>query len=126
MLNDIDRKKPVKGAERVRQDEHMDEALSKKCVTGILIPGTLITDNITTAPRLVGKGNVCRIRITAGNAPAYIAFGDDPTAAPLNAPITSATDPGLELFSAGTYLVVSRGDFIRSSSVATRFEVLPG
>lgn len=118
MPNDIDRKKPVKGAERVRQDEHMDEALSKKCVTGILTPGTIITADISSAPRLVGKGNICRIRVTATT---YVAFGDDSLAA-----VSVATSPGLELFSAGTYLIAARANFIRASAAAARLEILPG
>jgi len=92
---------------------------AKKVIDGLnLMPQTLITSDISAAPVLVGTGNICRIRVTTTT---YINFGTNTMTAP-----TSATQGALELFTAGTYLVVASNSYIMASSNPARVEIING
>lgn len=82
----------------------------------VLAPGKVIADNISTAGVFVGKGKLCRIRVTAAT---FIAFGPAAIGA-----VSATTDPGLELGVAGTYLVIATEDYIRGSASVARLEII--
>jgi len=107
----------IRGKDKIEQLQHQDEANAKKVMGDILVPGEVITDNVSTASVQVGKGNICRIRVTAQ---AYVAFGDDSLGA-----VSATTSPGLEL-QTGTHLVVATDDFIRMSADPDRLEIIEG
>ena len=107
----------TKAAGQIPQEEHFDVANSKKVTGDVLAPGKLVTADTSAAGRLVGKNSLCRIRVTLTT---YVAFGNSNTMAA----VTSTTDPGLELFAAGVYLVTATDDFIRTSAAVARLEVL--
>lgn len=109
-----------KGPEKIRIDEHLDLGSAKgakKVTDSVLVPGTVITADISAAGVLVGKGNLIRIRISAAT---FVAFGSSPSMAA----VTSSTSPGLELNTAGTYMINATDDFIRASANPARVEVI--
>lgn len=114
------RLKNVQGQESANQMEHIVTAGAKLIMGGVLVPGDVITSDPSSAPILVGAGNILRLEFSGT---AYIAFGKDPSTAPTNAAITSSTTPALKLV-AGTYLVVATDDFFASSANPTRIELL--
>lgn len=107
----------VRGSESITQLEHLDAAGSKIVTQGILVPGEVISADISAGGVLVGEGSICRIKVTADT---YISFGNDPASMPA---VTSATTPGL-LLPAGIHLVVATDEFIRASAAVARLEVV--
>lgn len=84
----------------------------------IVTPSSLITSDISAAPTYVGNGNLIRIRVTATT---YVAFGPSTMTAP-----SVTTQNALELFSAGTYLIMANDDYIMASVNPARVEVITG
>lgn len=105
------------GPNKIKQAEHLDDAQSRRVTKGILIPGRVIAPavSIVTAGREVGKGNICRLEVSADT---YVAFGEGDIAA-----VTIATTPAIKL-AAGVHLIVATGDFIRASLVQVRLEII--
>lgn len=66
----------------------------------------------------IGKGKLLRIRVAAT---AYISFA--PLGTAFSAP-SITTDKTIELFTAGTYLVVAEDELLFSSAAIARLEVL--
>lgn len=110
-----------RGASIIPQAEHVQSANAKKVMDSILVPGTVLTDDISAAPVKVGKGNLLRIRVTALT---YIAFDDAPDSDLMSNEIDEESSPALELFEAGTYLVTATGTFVRASADAARIEII--
>lgn len=108
-----------KGPEVMLQDEYVLSANARKVMNDVLVPGAVITDNISSGGVAVGKGNLIRIRVAAAT---FVAFSDDPAIGT----VSSTTNPGLELPVAGTYLVVATGKYVRASANAARLEVVQG
>lgn len=106
-----------RGPNVIVQREHQDQAAARKTMGDILVPGMVITADPSIAPRLVGEGQICRIRVAST---VYVAFGNDSLGA-----VSSTTSPGLEL-ETGTHLVVATGDWIRMSAAPTRLEIIEG
>ena len=89
----------------------ISEALqSLKC------PAKVVTDNISTAAVLIGKGNIIKIHVAADT---YVAFSDDSAFGTVSATTTPAV-----LLNAGMHYVVCTGDYVRASANATRLELL--
>ena len=107
--------KGSKGPSKILQDEHLDEANAQKVVSGILVPGEVVTDDISSAGVLVKKGSLLRISVSSTT---YIAFGASTIGA-----VSNTTSPGLELQS-GVYLVCATDDYIRASADADRLEII--
>lgn len=105
----------IKGPNTIVQDEHLDLANAKKVLGDVLIPGDVITSDASAAGILVGKGNLLRVRVSAAT---FVAFGSDPSMAA----VTNATSPGLELNSAGVYLISCTDDYVRMSVNPARLE----
>ena len=112
----------TRGQEVTNQIEHIDSAGAKMVIGGVLVAGTLIpaASDISTTPYQVKTGTLLRIQVAADT---YVAFGDEPASAPLNAAIDATTSPALKL-PAGYHLVVATGDFIRTSANPTRVEMI--
>lgn len=104
-----------KGPNVINQDEHLDAANARKVTEGVIIPGDVKTDDASAAGVYVGKGNICRIEVTADT---YVAFGADAIGA-----VDSSTSPASKLKS-GISQVVATDDYIRSSAALTRLEVI--
>ena len=109
----------IRGKDKIEQLQHQDEAGAKKVMGDVLVPGRVIppTTNISNDPELVGKGNICRIRVAAQS---YVAFGDESLGT-----VSVTTTPGLEL-AIGVHLVVATDDFIRMSANPARIEIIEG
>ncbi|RLG45243.1 MAG: hypothetical protein DRN81_02365 [Thermoproteota archaeon] len=107
--------KQIKGPDRITQDEHLDSAGAKIVTEGVLIPGRVVTADISAAGVEVLKNSICRVEVTAVT---YIAFGPGDMPA-----VTVATDPGLKL-NPGTYLIAATDRFIRASAAVVRLEVV--
>lgn len=73
-------------------------------------PDSVIAD--ATAAKLVGKGNICRIK-----GPGFVSFGDASVGIP-----SAVTKETIEI-ETGYYSVISSGEYIRTSAVM-RIEVL--
>lgn len=110
----------IRGQETINQVEHVASAGAKLVMGGVLVPGDVLTEDPATAPVKVLAGSILRLQVAADT---FVAFGDDPAAAPLNGPVGAATSPGLKL-PAGYHLVVATGDFMRTSATPTRTEVV--
>lgn len=106
----------IKAAGNIPQAEHLDNGNSKKVTGDVLSPGPVITADISAAGVYVGQGSLLRIRVAAAT---FIAFGDSTIGA-----VTNATSPGLELNSAGVYLVSATADWVRASANPARVEIL--
>jgi hypothetical protein len=105
----------TRGQEVRDQVEHIDSAGAKLVYQGCLVPGQVITDDTSSAARLVGAGSILRIQVGADT---YVAFGDDQLGA-----VTASTSPGLKL-PAGYHTVIATSDWIRTSAALTRLEVV--
>jgi len=112
----------VRGQEVTNQIEHVDSAGAKLTLGGVLVAGTVIpaATDLSTTPTLVKTGTLLRIQVAADT---YVAFGDEPAAAPLSGTIDATTSPALKL-PAGYHLVVATGDFIKTSANPTRVEMI--
>jgi len=106
----------IRGQETINQVEHVASAGAKLVYTNCLVPGTVITADISAAPVLVEPGSILRIQ-TAGDT--YIAFSADDS---LGA-VSSSTSPGLKL-PVGYHVVIATDNFIRASAAVTRLEVV--
>lgn len=110
-------KRVFKTAGVIPQDEHLGSGNCKKVMDGILVPPTqVITADISTTATQVGKGNICRIRVTTAS---FVQFGASTMSAP-----TGSEANSLELATAGVYLVVASDDFIMMSAKPARLEVI--
>ena len=107
----------VRAVGNIKQAEHLDGASARKSTGDVLCAGRLLTADISAAGRYVGTGSLLRIRVTATT---YLAFSDDSAIGA----VSSSTDPGLELFTAGVYLVTATGDWLRGSAAVARLEIL--
>lgn len=103
------------GAEKKAQIRYSDERGADGVSEPVLVQGEVLTGDFTAGAILVGKGSLLRIRVAAT---AYIAFS---SLASLGV-VSSSTTPALELFTAGTYLVRAREDYLRSSAALARVE----
>ena len=88
------------------------KAKAGKALGVLVVPDQIIAD--ATTAKLVGKGNLCRIKGAAGE---FVAFGPDATLA-----IPSVTTKETIETEAGFFIVVSSGDYIRTSA-ALRIEI---
>lgn len=111
------RLRDIRGQETINQVEHVEAAGAKLMMGGVLVPGDLLTDDTSSAPRLVGGGNLLRIEV---GSTTYIAFDDVPANL---ATVDATTTPALKL-AAGVWLVAATGDFVKTSAAATRIEVI--
>lgn len=113
--------KTVKGPNTITQEQHLDSAQAKKVIGDLLVPGTVVppATDISAAAIQVGKGNILRIRVAAQT---YVAFSADPA---LGA-VSATTSPGIELNTAGVYLVVATEEFVRASANPARLEIIGG
>lgn len=109
------RMKSVRGQEIINQIEHVDQAGARLVMGGVLVPGDVITADVSVASVLVGVGSILRIQVGADT---YVAFGDDTLGA-----VSITTTPAIKL-PAGYHLVVATDDFIRASASFTRLEVI--
>lgn len=107
------------GAEKKDQIKYSDERGAGSVTEAVLVQGEVITGDFTAGAILVGKGSLLRIRVAAT---AYVAFSESSA---LGA-VASSTSPALELFTAGTYLVRAREDYMRSSAALARVEKTEG
>ena len=103
---------------KISNERFLDDARSDKVTGDVLCQGTVITDDLTTA-RFVGKGSLLRIRVTALTYIACRASDAD-----LSGAVSVTTSPGLELPTAGTYLVTASEDWIKASANPARVEKL--
>ena len=91
------------------------KAKAHKEMSVLVVPDSVIAD-ATTAVK-VGKGNLCRIKGTAGG---FVAFGDDEAA--LNAGVVDAARKETLETEDGYFIVAASGEYIRTSA-AMRIEV---
>ena len=108
------------GQETANQIEHINKAGAKAVTEPVLVPGEVVTTDTSAAPVFVGRGNLLRIEVTADT---YVAFGEDPSTSPIDVAVTAASTPAVKLPS-GYHLVNATEDFIRTSAVLTRLEVI--
>jgi hypothetical protein len=101
------------------QDEYVLSAGARKVMNDILVPGDVITTDISAGGVAVGKNNLVRIRVAAAT---FVAFSDDSAIGA----VSITTTPAIELPVAGTYLLVATGKYIRASAAAARLEVIQG
>jgi hypothetical protein len=87
-------------------------AKADKAIIVLAIPTLIIAD--ATAAKFVGKGNICRIKGTAGG---FVTFGESTVGVP-----SVSTSETIETES-GFFQVISTGDYIRTSA-AMRIEVI--
>ena len=107
----------IQGQETVNQIEHCHAAGAKLVMSGVLVPGIVITTDPSSAPVLVHKGTILRIQTTAA---LYVAFDDTGALGSVSA----TTSPGLYLPASTISLVVATGDFLATSAAPTRIEAL--
>jgi hypothetical protein len=105
------------GPDQIRRLEHLDASESKKVTDAVLVPGSVITSDSSSAAVLVGIGNLVRIRVTA---PTYVAFGPTSTISA----VSITTSPAIELYTAGTYLIAASDQFMRTSANPARIELI--
>lgn len=101
---------------KMNNERYLDDARSDKVTGDVLCQGEVISANITTAT-YVGKGSLLRIRVASATFIACRA-----TAAELSATVDATTSPGLELNSAGVYLITASEDYIKASANPARIE----
>jgi len=89
---------------------------TQKMTGDILIPGKLVTQDASAAGVQVGKGKLLRIRVAAAT---FLAFGKSDIGA-----VSGTTDPGLELATAGVYLVLATDEYLRCSANPARIEII--
>jgi hypothetical protein len=110
------RRKLTIGQETLNQVEHIFNAGAKLIMGGVLVQGTVITDDPSSAPVLIGIGKVLRIQVAADT---YLAFYPDDSAVTVD----STTSPALKL-PAGYHLVVATDYFLAMSAAPARLEVI--
>ena len=105
----------IQGQESIHQVEHVHAAGAKLVMSGVLVPGVVVTTDTSAAPVKVGIGSILRIKVSADT---YVAFDDDA----LLGVVSVTTSPAL-LLPAGIHLVVASGHFMRTSVLLDRLEV---
>lgn len=100
-------------AGKMEQLAYTEKAKAKKTMDLQVIPDSIIAD--ATAGALVGKGNLCRVKGTAGG---FISFG---TAASMTTP--SALTTNTMETEAKYFLIVATDEFVKTSA-AMRIEVI--
>lgn len=110
------RQKEQIGRETINQVEHVRSAGARLVMSGALVAGDVVTDDVSAAGVFVGAGSILRIEATADT---YVAFGNSAAMAAVD----SSTSPAIKL-PADYSLVVATDDFVRASAAFTRLEVI--
>jgi hypothetical protein len=87
-----------------------------QALQALLIPGKVISANISTGWVQVGQGNILRLQVAADT---YVTFSDDTSG---GVP-TSSTSPAVKVL-AGVHYVLCQAKYVRASANPTRVELL--
>lgn len=111
----------VQGQETIQQVEHNPHSGAKLVMSGIIVPGDLVTADSSIAAVLVGAGSILRIKVTVDT---YVAFSADPADPLIAAATTAASSPAVLLPANTINSVIATADFMRSSALLARVEKL--
>ena len=88
-----------------------------QALQALLIPGKVITANISTGWIYVGRGNILRVQAGADMYVAFSEFDLTTTA------VTVSTSPAVKVIT-GCHYIICQADFVRASANPTRIELL--
>ena len=87
-----------------------------QALQALLIPGKVISANLSSSWVEVGQGNILRIQVSADT---YVAFSDDTS----GTAVTATTSPAVKVL-AGDHYVLCQAKYIRASANPVRAELL--